>query len=146
MNNHQLVSPSLPPHSLTEEGLRRIFSNYDLDRNGLIRSIELGFLIRDMGFFCDDNDLACIMEKTLDVDHSGCISFEDLFQAYERGEVVCEVPEEDVSNWNECWDYNDRNYFYNQTTGKSSWFKPQFRQSISSGATSAEVLQSNKCS
>jgi Ca2+-binding EF-hand superfamily protein len=129
-------SPHLRLQQDTAERLHQFFTKYEV--RGSIDKEDLGHLIQDLGFTTDATELTLIMDA-LDTDKSGHISFDEFLQAHERGEVVCEVATKgEMDQWEQCWDEGGNKYFYHQTTGFTSWFRPQVRQ------RTAKILQDER--
>jgi len=124
------VNPSQPEREGSkDEQIRDLFAKYDQDGNGFFEKTDLSRLVQDMGFSMDDDEMTFIM-NTLDIDQSGHISFDEFSRAYKNGEVVCEVNEGELDQWEECWGEDGSKYYYHATSGASSWFRPQFRQLV----------------
>ena len=56
--------------------LRKLFSDFDSDRNGTISEVELSALLAKLGV-CDDNKYLCALMKKIDCNNDGRIEFSE---------------------------------------------------------------------
>mmetsp|Transcript_1112 Transcript_1112/g.1701 ORF Transcript_1112/g.1701 Transcript_1112/m.1701 type:complete len:150 (+) Transcript_1112:88-537(+) len=81
---------------LTEEEIadyRESFDNFDKDRSGEIDEVELGTVMRSLGFSPTDEQLHDMMLK-VDLDGNGSISFEEFVTMMKKCEVETDFDRE----------------------------------------------------
>ncbi|CAM9720397.1 unnamed protein product [Ectocarpus fasciculatus] len=75
------------------EDYKEAFSNFDKDGNGNIDELELGVVMRSLGYSPTNQQLKEMMAK-VDTDHSGGISFDEFVAMMQLGEVETDFTKE----------------------------------------------------